>query len=714
MAEHVDRGGNLGFATPPEVVILDADDAASAASLSHAGGISKPSPRANGGAHIFFSLPEGTKLTNTVELDLGNGIKADVRGHGAMVLVWPSIHPETGKQYEPMEWPDQFPLIPDYLLEKLAAPADTVSGSCSANGPIDDDTSGPPIAKGSRDRSLYRIACKWRGLGHSHDEILASLLDLNAKQCAPPLESWEVRKIAKSACKYPPGPRAVSPAEQRPAATAGSATDPSDDWESLIPIDEAEVQPFPVDALPDWARDWVKALTVALQVPADLPGVMLLATLAAACAKRAHVVVRPGYSEPLNLYTVVALPPASRKSPVFRAAATPLDNVERNAAIGKRDLVAAADSQLEGLRERARKAIRAVGSASPEEVARCQADADALAIEVAEAERRAPVIPRMLTDDVTPEKLALLLEQHDGVMAVLSPEGGEVFEVARGRYSSNGRANLSVFLNGHSGDTIRVDRMGRESSIVAVPALTLGLTVQNDVIRDLNAPGFRGRGLLGRFLYSIPPTSIGKRDSRSDPVPDRIVSSYDRKVEALAGCPLDNIGMPLTSEAQELWFQFSEWIEPRLGEYGELGQISDWGGKLAGTVARIAGLLQVAERVDESDPFVGPVGDHAIRCAIELGHYFISHARSAFDLMGSDPDVELSKRVLRWIRSEGRQTVSKRDAWQRLKGGSVKEASDLDEPLRILVCHGYLRRVTPVEGPGRKPEIYEINPASHQ
>jgi hypothetical protein len=299
-------------------------------------------------------------------------------------------------------------------------------------------------------------------------------------------------------------------------------------------------------------------------------------------------------------------------------------------------------------------------------------------------------------------------------MAVLSPEGGEVFEIARGRYSSNGRGNLSVFLNGHSGDTIRVDRMGRESSIIPVPALTLGLTVQNDVIRDLNAPGFRGRGLLGRFLYSIPPPSIGKRDSRSDPVPDQIVSSYDRRVETLASCPLDNIGMPLSSEAKELWFQFSEWIEPRLGEYGELGQISDWGGKLAGTAARIAGLLQAAERVHESDPFLGPVGDHAMQSAIALSHYFISHARFAFDLMGADPDVELAKKLLRWIRSAGLPTVSKRDAWQRLKGGSVKKASDLDEPLRILVGHGYLRRAAPAEGTGRKPELYEITPGLHQ
>jgi hypothetical protein len=273
---------------------------------------------------------------------------------------------------------------------------------------------------------------------------------------------------------------------------------------------------------------------------------------------------------------------------------------------------------------------------------------------------------------------------------------------------------MSVFLSGHSGDIIRVDRMGRESSIVPAPTLTLGLTVQNDVIRDLNAPGFRGRGLLGRFLYSIPKTSIGKRDSRSDPVPDRIVTSYDRRIEKLASCHLDNIGMPLSSEARELWFQFSEWIEPRLGEHGELGQISDWGGKLAGTVARIAGLLQAAERVDASDPFVGPVGEHAIRSAIELGHYFISHAQSAFDLMGSDPDVELAKRVLRWIRSEHLQTISKRDAWQRLRGGSVKEANDLNAPLRVLVGHEYLRRAALPVGPGRKPEIYEVNPGTHQ
>ena len=49
-------------------------------------------------------------------------------------------------------------------------------------------------------------------------------------------------------------------------------------------------------------------------------------------------------------------------------------------------------------------------------------EADALAIEVAAAEGRTPVTPRMLTDDVTPEKLAVLLEKNDGVKGIVGEE----------------------------------------------------------------------------------------------------------------------------------------------------------------------------------------------------------------------------------------------------------------------------------------------------
>jgi replicative DNA helicase len=66
----------------------------------------------------------------------------------------------------------------------------------------------------------------------------------------------------------------------------------------------------------------------------------------------------------------------------------------------------------------------------------------------------------------------------------MSPEG-DVFDLMAGR-NGNG-PNLGVYLKGHAGDTLRIDRIGRPVEYVRQPALTMGLAVQPDVLSGLMA-----------------------------------------------------------------------------------------------------------------------------------------------------------------------------------------------------------------------------------
>ena len=112
-----------------------------------------------------------------------------------------------------------------------------------------------------------------------------------------------------------------------------------------------------------------------------------------------------------------------------------------------------------------------------------------------------PAKPRLLADDATPEIIASLLAEQGGRLSVMSAEGG-IFDIIAGRYS--GTPNMEVFLKGHAGDRLRVNRQGREEYIES-PALTMGLTVQPVVLEDIGRiKGAGGRGLLARFLYSLP------------------------------------------------------------------------------------------------------------------------------------------------------------------------------------------------------------------
>ncbi len=142
--------------------------------------------------------------------------------------------------------------------------------------------------------------------------------------------------------------------------------------------------------------------------------------------------------------------------------------------------------------------------------AEAREEAKALAAEL--AEQPEPVLPRLIVDDATHEKLGMMLAEQGGRIASMSAEGG-VFDLMAGLYSKSGIPQFGVYLMGHSGDDLITDRVSRKGVRVERPALTCAYAMQPVVIKGLaEKPAFRGRGLLARFLYAAPPSWIGRRE----------------------------------------------------------------------------------------------------------------------------------------------------------------------------------------------------------
>ena len=221
-----------------------------------------------------------------------------------------------------------------------------------------------------------------------------------------------------------------------------------------------------------------------------------------------------------------------------------------------------------------------------------EVDARELATQLARFE--IPVAPRLLADDATPEAVAGLLAEQKGRLAIISTEGG-IFEIIAGRYSES-VPNLDVYLKAYSGDTIRVDRRSRPAEFIADPCLTVVLTVQPDVIRDLSSKrGFRGRGFLARWNYSLPNIKVGFRDTDAPTAHPGVREKWMETQTAILELPYPgDIGTPLIhlSPCARREFQsFSKEVEVKLRPGGELDGLVDWGNKLCGNVVRIAGLL---------------------------------------------------------------------------------------------------------------------------
>jgi hypothetical protein len=165
-----------------------------------------------------------------------------------------------------------------------------------------------------------------------------------------------------------------------------------------------------------------------------------------------------------------------------------------------------------------------------------------------------PAVPRLVADDITPEAAASLLAEQGGRLAIISAEGG-IFDIIAGRYSGN-VPNMDLWLKGHSGDPLKVDRKGRSPEYVRRPALTLGLMIQPEVLGAIAGNRqFRGRGFLARILYAWPESRVGRREIGPPPVSSDVLQAYDTAICELASGMVGWRGDPailvLTPAAQD-------------------------------------------------------------------------------------------------------------------------------------------------------------------
>lgn len=504
---------------------------------------------------------------------------------------------------------------------------------------------------------------------------------------------------------------AIGSAEEVQADSANTADSANEDWPQPIPFTDFDPPPFPSHVLPSWLRDFVLGVARATQTPTDLAAMLGLAAMAVAVARKAEIEIKPGWREPLNLYVTVVMHSGSRKSAVFREVVAPIEAEEaRAAALAAFDIASALTDKelLEDRRKDVKKKIRS-GEATDDQLRDINAELEALVV---------PSSPRLLADDVTAEKLELLLAEHDGRMGIFAAEG-DIFDIMAGRYNQ-GATNIGVFLKAHPGDTVRVDRIGRGTVLVEHPALTIGLAVQPGVIDGLAAKReFRGRGLTPRFLYALPASNIGRRDIDPAPLPQQTRNTYQAQLGALLSMVSSHDTnyrprvLHLADDARQSLLDFAAEIEPELTAGASLADITDWASKLVGATARIAALLHLGD-----NPILNPsnlVEKATVDRAIEVARYLIPHAEAAFSLMGADPAVADARYMLDVIIKRGWTEFSQRDLFEAAKG-RMKKVAYLKPGLLLLVDHDYLREQDPPprSGPGRPPSPrFSVNPHIH-
>lgn len=473
-----------------------------------------------------------------------------------------------------------------------------------------------------------------------------------------------------------------------------------DAWPPLLSLDTPKLPRIESNALPTWAGKFAHALTLATEIPSELAIANVLGACSLASARRAEIEIEPGYREPLNLWLICALPPANRKSAAMKSAFGPVINweiVQREALASQ---IQATQSELETLEARARKLRKQAASTEDPEERRN------LSEEIVDLENSFPepiIAPTLWTSDSTPERLAsLMAADADQSLGWISSEGG-IFDTLGGRYS-NGIPNLDNILKAWSQDAIRVNRGGRIDN-VELPTMTVCLSPQPDVIRGLASKrGFSGRGLLGRFLYLLPPSPVGYRSLRRVAIADEIQDNYKRELTTMLNWQPNDNGrhtIKLSKTSYEEWKAFEAHFELLMQEGNQFYPMQDWAGKCVGQTARLAGVLHCIKHAD-SNPWLHPVDLETMTSAIKFMLAVSEHSIAAYRLMGKDEGHSNANKMWQWIVTQQRESFSLREAQQSLKH-SIGNSVAIRTAANDLAERGYIHIHERTASKGRPP-----------
>lgn len=472
-----------------------------------------------------------------------------------------------------------------------------------------------------------------------------------------------------------------------------------------VPFETTIPPEIPPDNVPGILRDFSLAVSESLQVPFELALCNTLGTVSVAAQRKIQVLIKEDYTEPLNIYALCPLPPGERKSSTVEMCKRPLVEWQITKYHAMRDIIRDTESERKSL-EKAIEAKRILVAKARTDEARREIIEDIKAMERALPE--VPLSPRLLADDFTPEALGMLMERHEQRVGVLEAEGG-LFDTLSGKYS-NGIPNLDAVLKFWSGESCQIDRRGRDSIFLDDPHLTLVISPQPEIVQGLaSRPGFRGRGLIGRFLYVMPQSRLGRRSVETKPVPPGLTKSWNETIHGLLDLPWarDTHGsvipynIRMDKMAYRQWQEYAASVEKELGPGGQFEHMTDWAGKLPGQVIRLAGIFHVAT---VPDPLNNPITTATTLNTLAVAAILAEHAKAAYGLMGSDPSQDCARAILRWIERDRVERFTARNALEKVKG-RFPTMEKVNAGLTVLEERAFIFETTaePHKGPGRKP-----------
>lgn len=315
------------------------------------------------------------------------------------------------------------------------------------------------------------------------------------------------------------------------------------------------------------------------------------------------------------------------------------------------------------------------------------------------------VVPRLYISDATIERLAKLLEARPRGQLVIADELAGLF-LNMGRYSNG--SDREFWLEAWNGKGFVVERMGRPP--VTLENLLVGIT--GGLQPDKLARSFEGDadGMYARVCFAWP------QEPDYRPLTNDIGNTEPEIINAL--CKIIDLeagnggefapkNVPVSNDALVQFEHFRQSLHKNKDALD--GREREWCAKGPSHVLRLAGTIEFMAWSITSDPEPSQIQQSSIEAAIGLWkEYFWPHSRAALRQIGLSERHVNARRVLRWIRAQGKEEIGVKDVRREALAQSLdaKQTSDLLDSLEQM---GWLRK-KPVSKTGGRPAVrWEVN-----
>lgn len=698
-----------------------------------------------GGIHLIFAYP-GEIVKNSASL-IAPGV--DTRGDGGYIIMPPSKTDAGEYRIENDAAPAS---VPDWLRglarnhgimgksigPKIPTPPRTLPPGCPSSVAALIAAGAPT---GQRNDRALAVAVQLRDEGHDRAPVEHHVLAF-AANCTPPLPEREALAVVASAFTRPPREPARDPnpatfyGKRAPAfhIVTESPKEAPEPWEPLAPLGGLSEPPpaWPWDALPPSLRDMGEAIERTFNVSPEMAGAAVLGVASIALGNKARVELKRDHRQFGNLFFLTAADVAAGKTPVTRAAQAPLIEWQRERREDwQRDCrewearKAVCEAKIRGVEDQAKRCVAGKGKSEDINPETLQRDIARLKDQIGDR----PPEPVLFCADATSEALGRRMQERNGAIGVLSGEARKILAIAKGRYVEGG--DIDLWLAGHAGDYLRVDRSGKDkpSYEIAEACISAAIMTQPDSLQSLGeCEALRESGFLARCLYLIPAHNRGSYPVES--VPEDVTRTYGQTIRALVDLPPATFHdaspaphlVKLAPAAFASWRAFHDATLREIGEIRETkpGNYLQWLSKLPEHVARLVLLFHVTRHVEGA--CLGEIGME-IEDAIQLAEALKVHARRAFALMGADADTARARKVWTWLN----RNRAKLRGWREVEGltaveaakakdlhryevAGVRNSGEAETALLLLTDKGYLQAVE-VRQPAIKPQrLFYLRP----